>query len=1256
MNKLKVVFTGGGTGGHVYPNIAIYEAIKEKYPESSFLYLGTKRGAEKRVIQNIPQPIDFTHIYSRGLPQKIKSLQTLISLFVIFIGILKSFFVLRKFKPDIIIGSGGYVAAPVLAAASLLKLKVFIHEQNAVPGRLNRAIARFATRIGVSFASTINYFPEKKAVVTGYPLRRSILFNENIDIKKKYKIPKKNKVLFVFGGSGGSRSINSAMAKLVPELMEQKNLTVIWSTGRGYSREYRAYEDTIKTLEKKGVPTEEEGRLIIREYFDNINEIYSIADLIISRAGAGTIKEITTLGIPSVLVPKIDLPGDHQILNAREVEKTGGARIVYEEVSYQNSKRVVYVPREKLLHVVQETLFGGDYLFNMRKNLRQLEKQNSAELILSEIEQILVGKDRTEEKQIKVFYLHSAETEKNIELIFDTTTIGSTFLADTFLDDEEEDVLVEFRVIGDDEQIVLRRRRGHVEVNETPVEKLVDIKEDDLVKIGSQLFRLRSYFEKVQRFHYERRTHTKIWGSSMGIMISRIGGFFRDVVISAFFGAKLMTDVYVAGLTISNFMRRVVAENALENAFLPIYLRLFHRTSRKKMWEASSSIINFTLLLALLFTIVGFFLAPVIIKTAFPKFIEKGIVVEAIKLTRIMFPYLFLITMAAVLATYLKAFSRFGIAESSAVFFSVGTISGILLLKSSQGIYSLGWGVLLGGVLQILFLLPFIHKIFRQKSLEFSYQPKIALRSPANKKYYSQLGPVSADVLIAKTAEIVDLVLASRLIDGALSILYFAKVIFRLPFAIISQAINTVILRDFSRRIALFNKVKAKNLFLDGIRTNIFVLTPVSILLVVLSHPIVSLIYQRGKFDATDVANTAYVLQFYAIGLIGWAVHSLTVRIFSARLDIKTSMILNFIMLIFHVGLCIYLVNTPLTFAGLALATSISYLLFSVIRVLVLQKKLARENIHFQLKEILTSFFKTIVAAALMFVAIIQARFIFNKIQFESLFFENLFLLFSLSFVGISIYLLASLMLKNTEILIFRRRKGNNTTETPISMLPPFKFLEKVSGEPDLFKEDYLYKVNIYTSSNKWEIRNIGIKLVGLFKDKDKVNYLLELLKHRKDNGFIRRNAVNSLHQLGIWDERVQDLMIKLLDDPYFEVRVAAINLLTTNCKSDDFKLFQPLIRNRLKKATIEEKVAIVKFFARLGHKDDLLPLQKFYLSSNTLVREELLELFYQFFRRKLLTAEEVNEQMRMVLLTSNNFQPDFNLKAIFKKIQKEIS
>jgi UDP-N-acetylglucosamine--N-acetylmuramyl-(pentapeptide) pyrophosphoryl-undecaprenol N-acetylglucosamine transferase len=174
MKKYRFLFTGGGTGGHVYPNIAIYEALKGKYPDADFLYVGTRKGSEASIVPALTQPMEFVHVLSRGLPQRLKSPGTIFSLAAILLGAVKSFFILRRFRPDIIIGSGGYASAPVLLAAALLKKVVFIHEQNAVPGRLNLALSRFAARIGVAFPSTASFFPPEKIVEAGYPLRKVI--------------------------------------------------------------------------------------------------------------------------------------------------------------------------------------------------------------------------------------------------------------------------------------------------------------------------------------------------------------------------------------------------------------------------------------------------------------------------------------------------------------------------------------------------------------------------------------------------------------------------------------------------------------------------------------------------------------------------------------------------------------------------------------------------------------------------------------------------------------------------------------------------------------------------------------------------------------------------------------------------------------------------------------------------------------------------------------------------------------------------
>lgn len=1255
MEKLKVIFTGGGTGGHVYPNIAIYETLREKYPGASFLYVGVKQGAESRIVKNISQPIPFEAVLSRGLPGNLRSVKTLIALFYIFLGAVQSWFILRRFKPDIIVGSGGYVAAPVLFAASLLKLKVFIHEQNAVPGRLNRFVARFATRIGVSFSSTAQFFPEDKTAVTGYPLRKSIRLQENENIKAKYKIPEKNKVVFIFGGSGGARTINTAVAELVPTLLAMEDLTVILSTGRGYSNEYKAFDDTVKIFSDIGVPSEVEGKLIVKEYFDNIDEIYSITDLVISRAGAGTIKEITTLGLPSVLIPKIDLPGDHQILNAREVQRIGGGRIVYEAVKYENNQRTIYVPETDLLETIRQTLSDGDALFNMRKNLRQVEKQNSTELILGELEQILKGKEKAEEEQIKVFYLQSREGEKNIELVFDSTYMGNSLLCDVSMEDTEEDILLELKIVNKNEKIVVRPIKGAVRVDGEDIDKLTELKEGSQLEISGKTYLLKSYLEKVEKVHIHKSTTAKVLGSSFGIMLSRIGGLFRVMVIAAYFGTKSAADIFVIGLTLANFMRRIVAENALENAFLPIFQRIFHRSTKKKTWEAASSIVNFTLLVALVFTVIGILAAPLLVSELFPDYTAKGLASQAVKMTQLIMPYLFLITLAAVLATYLKAFNSFGIAESSTIFFSIGVIIGVWAFHTTAGLYALAYGVLLGGVMQILFLLPFVMKIFRIPALKFSYKPIISFDSPTNKKYYAQLGPISLDVIFAKTSEIVGKALVTALPIGSVSYLHFSLIIFQLPFAVISQAISSVILKEFSEKIALFDKEKAKRLFIDGVKTNIFLLTPISVLMIVLAKPVVSLLLERGSFDAVSVSNTAFALQLYAVGLIGWGLHTLTVRIFSARIDIKTSVLLNFFMLLVNVGLCILLIKTSLGYAGVALATSISFLLFAGIRVIVLKSKLAREGIRIKSGEFLSALSKTALSTALMVIVLIEAKYIFSRIEFGSRLVGHVVLLVSLTFVGASIYLLSSMMLKNTELLIFKKKLMNKTPAAPLSMLSPFGFLGKVSRDPDAFKDDYFYKINIYISSGSWEIRNVGVKLIGLFKDKSKADYLVSILEARTENGFIRRNALASLRQMNYWNADMKNLLLRLMQDGYYEVRVAAIDFLAQSSSAKDYDSYRERVQKRLRKARTEEKLALIRLIARIGDKNELTNLDHLFLNSNSLLREELLKLLHGFYRRKLLDADEVRQYVKRTLITSNNMHPDFNLKSIIKKIYKEI-
>ncbi|MGE5340590.1 MAG: lipid II flippase MurJ [Candidatus Omnitrophota bacterium] len=1261
---MKVVFTGGGTGGHVYPNIAIYEAIKEKYPGSTFLYVGAKKGAESRIVKNLSNPIEFIDVPTKGLPRNLKSFHSLIALLHILLGTIKSYFILKRFKPDIVIGSGGYASAPILFAAHFLKIKSFIHEQNAVPGRLNQFIARFAARIGVSFSATANFFPEDKVVVTGYPLRKAIRFNKSENVKEKYKIPERNKVIFIFGGSLGSRTINNAVAEIIPTLMVMPDLTVIWSTGRGYSQEYKAFDDTIKIFEHTGIHPDVEGRLIIREYFDNIDEIYSITDLIISRAGAGTIKEITTLGIPCILVPKIDLPGDHQILNAREVEKIGGAKIVYETITIKNNKQSIYVPEVALLKSIKETLLDGETLFNMRKNLRKIEKQNSTEAILNEIELLVEEDVKTDETQVKVYYLQPRDSEKNIELIFDSTTIGTSSLCDAFLEKPNENILVELRILKSrvngkrEEKLVARRIKGTLRVDGDPVEKWAPVKDGSILEFGSnrQTFVLRRYFEKVRKVHVEKGTFSMRNVLSPGMLVSRIGGFFREIFIAGTFGAGKAVDMFAAALSLVYFFRRMLAEHALGEGFLPIFLQAFRRNPRKKTWEAASSVINFSLLVALVCTAGLFLFAPFIVAHVFPGFAERGHLADAIRLTRLVLPYLVLVTASAVMVTYLKAFGRLDTAEVSSVLFSVGTVLGILVFYATSQLYSMAYGVLLGGGLQLLFLLSMMWKTFKIKSLQFTYRPTLNFRNPFSKKYYSRLLPVAGDVFLGRTADLVGKLLASRIGEGVIAFLHFSLTVFLLPFTIISHIITGKILKDFNGQTALFEKKRSKQIILDGIKINFFLLIPVSILLIFLARPLVSILFERGRFTTPATIGTAAVLQLYAIGLIGWGLHALTARIFATRMEIRLSLLLNVGLAATNIVLSIILIHTRLSFKGLPLATSISYLLFSAIRIVVLKKKMEREGVVIKYGEFLSSFAKTSLAAALMVTVLIHAGYLLGSMKFTSMAVRNLALLFSLTFISIAVYFLTSLMLKNTGLLILKK-KAKKTLEMPISMLSPFKFLEKVATDVDAYREDYFYKINIYLSSHRWEIKNIGIKLVGLFKDSSKVEYVMDILKMKKANGFMRRNAVQSLRTFGLWNPSIKVLMLKLLDDPYYEVRSATIDYLTRCCAPIDYKDFKPVIHSRLRsrQTTLEEKLACLKLIAKIGEKEELTILEPFLFHSNALVREELMETLYQFYRRKVVSVEELKDVTGRILITSNNLNPEFKLKSIIKRIYKEI-
>jgi UDP-N-acetylglucosamine--N-acetylmuramyl-(pentapeptide) pyrophosphoryl-undecaprenol N-acetylglucosamine transferase len=360
----RILLTGGGTAGHVNPALAIGSALAA--PDTRFLFVGVRGRVEEEVVPREGIPIKF--VRASGFPSGLSPELIKFSLNLL-IGTIQSIFILLRFRPEVIIGTGGYVSAPVIMAASLLRklrlsrTRIFIHEQNAVPGKLNRLMGRFAHRVFVTFPETLPYFPET-GVLSGYPLRRRIarISPEEARQKLKIKIPEGRKVVLVFGGSQGARTINRALVDALGSLLPYRNnLFIIHGVGLFKNVNYNALEDTEQRLRR--IYSEEEREAIkefyfYSEFFHDIENLYAISSLVVARGGAGSLNEISAMGLPALIIPKSNLPGDHQVMNARAMERAGGAEILYEQIASVNGQLSETIEgrafAEKLLSLIRD--------------------------------------------------------------------------------------------------------------------------------------------------------------------------------------------------------------------------------------------------------------------------------------------------------------------------------------------------------------------------------------------------------------------------------------------------------------------------------------------------------------------------------------------------------------------------------------------------------------------------------------------------------------------------------------------------------------------------------------------------------------------------------------------------------------------------------------------------------------------------------------------------------------------------------------
>ena len=357
---MKVIVVAGGTGGHIYPALAIIHKIEEKEPGSEILYIGTTDRMEKDIIPKLGYR--FVGLEMKGLNRK--NIFSNIKVFSMYSKAIKEAKkIILDFHPDIVIGAGGYITAPVLYAAHKCKIPILIHEQNSVPGISNKFISKFADKICVSLPKSVNLFPKEKVVYTGNPRSEEILSVPKISKSSLGFIDNKKLVVFVMG-SLGSTTMTEKLKETIPSF-QNKNYQVLIITGKAYFDDYSHIDapDNVKIV----------------PFMDNLIQLLKSSDLIVSRAGASTIAEITAIGLPAILVPSPYVTNNHQLKNALDLEEVNACKIIEEKDFY----------KDKIIDEIDKIFDNKESYLDMVKNSKSLGIMDSATRIYNEIERII---------------------------------------------------------------------------------------------------------------------------------------------------------------------------------------------------------------------------------------------------------------------------------------------------------------------------------------------------------------------------------------------------------------------------------------------------------------------------------------------------------------------------------------------------------------------------------------------------------------------------------------------------------------------------------------------------------------------------------------------------------------------------------------------------------------------------------------------------------------------------------------------------